>query len=164
MKIFKPMLVSLPLVMGGCTDSTPDRPAEQSPLKEQTRVWTQETKKLGETAWQSAREAANSAAEKSKDYYESAKGTASEAYDSTKEAGMSAYRSAGEATGDAYDATKEATMEAYDAAREKSIELYEATRKQVDGINDSPAGPATGPGADTTGEPPRTDALPKTGD
>ena len=54
MKLYKIALLSLPLVLGACSDSGTESIAEakkESALKEQAKVWTEETKKLGDTAW-----------------------------------------------------------------------------------------------------------------
>ena len=59
MKAYLIALASLPLLLAACSES--DNGAEkgkESALKEQAKVWTEETKKLGEIALQSAKESA----------------------------------------------------------------------------------------------------------
>ena len=133
MKLYKITLLSLPLLLGACTESSNEQAAtdteKQSALKEQAKVWTEETKKLGDTAWQSTKEAAGEAADKSKEMYESAKESTAEAYEATKEKTADLYESAKEKSVDAYEATKETTSEAYEATKETTSEAYEATKE-----------------------------------
>lgn len=116
-------LASLPLLLlGACSDSGDQQAAPESKhdsaLTEQAKTWTEETKKLGETALQASGEAADSAAETGKEYYEAARDKTSEAYESAKET-----------TRDAYEATKDTAAEVYESARQTTIETYEATKQ-----------------------------------
>ena len=56
MKILKILLLSLPLWLSGCSEPPTEQAADDagagSELKEQAKAWTEQTKKLGETAWQ----------------------------------------------------------------------------------------------------------------
>lgn len=141
MKICKLALISLPLMMGACTDSsnqqTSSESGKESALKEQTKVWTEETKKLGETAWQSTKDAANDAAVKSKEYYESAKDATARAVDTTAQTTSEIYQSAKEKGSEVLEAGKEGAVEAYETTRETAAEAYEATKQTVTEAYDS---------------------------
>ena len=102
MKIYQIALVSLlPLLIGACSDT------DKEALKEQAKAVAEETKKLGDAAWESTKNAADEAAEKSKEVYEASKEATADAYEATKDKSAELYGEAKEATGEAYEATKE---------------------------------------------------------
>ena len=83
MNTHKIAFIGLSLLVAACSDSgTESKPAptaqdadtaKESTLTEQTKTWTEETKKLGAAAWDSTKEAAEKAADKTQEYYEAAK-------------------------------------------------------------------------------------------
>lgn len=141
MKICKLLLLSLPLMLGACTDSsnqqTSAESGKESALKEQAKVWTEETRKLGETAWQSTKDAANDAAVKSKDYYESAKEATARAVDATTQTTTEIYESAKEKSSEVLEATKETAASAYETTLDTAADAYEASRQTATDVYDS---------------------------
>ena len=135
------VLFSLPLLLAACTDSTNQQASSEesrpSALTEQAKVWTQETKKLGETAWQSTKDVASDAAVKSREYYESAKDATARAVDATTQTASEIYHTAREKGGEVLEAGKEGAVEAYEATRETAAEAYEATKQTATEIYDS---------------------------
>ncbi len=141
-KIALTMLTCAPLMLTACSQesadteqaATPEKPA--SPLAEQANTWTEETKKLGETAWDATKETATEVAEGTKAGYNALKEDASQMiddagqasadiYETAKEKGSETVEATKETVGDAYESTKETATELYDAAKEKGGELMQ---------------------------------------
>lgn len=159
MKFHKIAFLTLPLLVAACSESTDqqattsaDKSTEaagsESPLTEQAKTWTDETKKLGQAAWDSTKDAASDAADKSKEYYETAKDKTAEMVESTKDKTSEMYQSAKDKGGEVMTATKDKAGEIYDASKEKATELYNAGKDKAGIGSDASAAPVTERSAD----------------
>ncbi len=101
------------------TKETP--PAQQADLEAKTEdasvtdeatKWVDQTKKLGEAAWDASKKAAGEAGTATKK-------TAGEVYDATKEKSSAAWKATKEAAGNIYDTTKEEAAKAYESVKSK---------------------------------------------
>lgn len=91
----------------------------ESGLATDAKQWTEQTKKLGASAWESTKEAASNAAENS-----------GELLDKTKKAVGDSYEAAKEKTGDVYDSVKDQGSELLESAKDKGSELYESAKEK----------------------------------
>lgn len=175
MKSIKIVLLSLPLVFAGCSESTEQTPtasaetpapatpeaAPKPDLKAQAKTWTEETKKLGQSAWETTKDTAGDVADKSKTYYENAKDKAADVVSATRDKSAEIYQSAKEKGGDMLETAKEKGGDIVTSTKEKAGELYDAGKEKVGIAGDTgqPAAdgmPATTPDTGTSGSMPET--------
>ncbi len=104
----------------------------ESKLRKEAREWTQQTKELGEAAWESTKEATGAMVEKgkettaplvdkSKDYYQTAKEKSAEVYEQAKEK-----------SADVYEQAKEKSAEYYEQAKEMGKDAHENPKQDTD--------------------------------
>ncbi len=89
----------------------PAKTAESNMANEATK-WVDQTKKLGETAWDASKKAAGKATTATKK-------TAGDVYDATKEKSSTVWQATKKAAGNIYDTTKEEAAKAYESVKSK---------------------------------------------
>lgn len=135
-KIALTVLTCAPLMLTACSQesadteqaATAEKPA--SPLAEQANTWTEETKKLGETAWDATKETAAEVAEETEAGYNALKEDAGQMIDDAGQAGSDIYEAAKETGSEVIDATTETVGDAYESTKESANELYDAAKEQ----------------------------------
>ncbi|MCP3671980.1 MAG: hypothetical protein GY814_16420 [Gammaproteobacteria bacterium] len=85
---------------------------EDASVTGEATKWVDQTKKLGEAAWDASKKAAGEAGTATKK-------TAGEVYDATKEKSSAAWKATKEAAGNIYDTTKEEAAKAYESVKSK---------------------------------------------
>lgn len=126
------MLTCAPLMLTACSQESADteQAASPSPLAEQANTWTEETKKLGETAWDTTKETATEVSEGTKAGYNAMKQDASQMIDDAGQASADIYEAAKETGSEVVDATTETVGDAYESTKESATELYDAAKEQ----------------------------------
>ena len=113
-----------------------------SSLSREAAAWTEQTRKLGDSAWEATKESAADVATGTQEYLDSTTRAVDEAYEDAKQATSEAWDATREATGEVYEDAKQESSELYESAREKGIEWLEQQEQET--TDDRAVGGATG--------------------
>ena len=112
--------------------NTSEKPAT---LQDEASAWTEQTKRLGATAWDATKEATGQIGEDSKALLEKTQNAAGDALESAREK-----------SGELVDSVKNKSQELLESAKQKSSELYESTKKKgAELLDQQPEEPARKP-------------------